>query len=150
MSRFTQIIYQVVFATKGRKPSLARKDRMQLFASLASWCVKHKCHPYKINGVDDHVHILFALSPSICLSDFVKDIKLMSSDLIRNKLNMPDFDFWQKGYAAFTYSNDSLPALISYVANQEIHHQKRNAKEELIALLVRHELEFKENWLYED
>jgi REP element-mobilizing transposase RayT len=32
-----------------------------------------------INGIEDHIHILSDLHPSIALADFIKDIKVSSS-----------------------------------------------------------------------
>jgi len=42
-----------------------------------------KSHLYRINGVEDHLHIVTHLHPTVALSDLVKDIKVASS--IKNK-----------------------------------------------------------------
>ena len=37
----------------------------------------------------------------------------------------------------------------NYILNQEIHHQKRNFREEYLALLKKFEIEFKNEYLFE-
>ena len=38
--------------------------------------LNNKCHVYCINGVEDHIHIICQLHPSVGLAWLVKDIKL--------------------------------------------------------------------------
>jgi putative transposase len=59
-----------------------------------------KCHLYQINGVEDHIHILTHLHPSVALADLVKDIKLASTKFIKEKGLFPQFSGWQDGYGA--------------------------------------------------
>ncbi|MDR2970735.1 MAG: transposase, partial [Bacteroidales bacterium] len=34
---------------------------------------------YRINGMEDHIHILLSLHPTLALSDFMRDLKADSS-----------------------------------------------------------------------
>ena len=133
MSPYTQIIYQVIWSTKYRNPSLVKPHRPKLFAYIAGILHKKKCFVYEINGVEDHVHLLFRLHPSVALSDLVKDIKIASSIWIKASDLFPLFRGWQRGYSAFTYSQEALPNLRRYVLNQERHHEKRAYQEELLS-----------------
>ena len=63
-----------------------------------------KCHLYRIGGVSDHLHILTHIHPTVSLASLVKDIKLASTEHIKNKNLFPNFSGWQEGYAAFTYA----------------------------------------------
>ena len=83
----------------------------------------------------------------MALADLVKDIKLASSDYIKNKKLFPNFNGWQDGYAAFTYSIDTKENLINYVKNQEEHHKTKTFVEELKELLIEYKLEFDEKYL---
>ena len=38
-----------------------------------------------VNGVANHVHVLIGLSPSVVLSDLVRDIKTIAVDLLMSK-----------------------------------------------------------------
>jgi len=77
----------------------------------------------------------------------VKDIKLATSQHIKTHVLFPEFEGWQDGYGAFTYSYSEKDRLIEYVKNQEIHHKKKTYKEELIEVLNEHGVEFDEKYI---
>ncbi|MFO8053726.1 MAG: transposase [Bacteroidales bacterium] len=106
------------------------------------------CHLYRINGVEDHIHMITHLHPSVSLSSLVKDIKLASSQYINANGFFKLFNGWQEGYGAFTYSIKEKDRLIEYVKNQEEHHKIITFKEEFIALLQEHGIEFDEKYLF--
>jgi REP element-mobilizing transposase RayT len=56
MSTFTQILYHLVFSTKNRERTLTQDNRHKLFQYTWGIVKKQKCHPYWINGVEDHIH----------------------------------------------------------------------------------------------
>ena len=147
MGTFTQTLYQIVFSTKYRKKTLSKDDRPELFKSIWGILKNSKCHLYRINGVEDHIHIITSLHPSVALANLVKDIKLGSTSFIKEKKIFPDFAGWQDGYSAFTYSIEAKDNLIEYVKNQEEHHKNKTFKEELIELLKEHGIEFDEKYL---
>ncbi len=135
MSTYTQIIYHLVFSTKHRIPCLTPEKRENLFRYIWGICKNKQCHLYRINGVEDHIHLLICLHPTVALSDLVKDIKVSTSIWIKAKGEMPDFLNWQDGYSAFTHSINDMDILIEYIKNQVEHHQKRPFREELKRLL---------------
>ena len=147
MSTYTQILYQIVFATKNREHTLAAPHRADLFKYISVILENKKCHLYQINGVEDHLHILTHLHPSIALSDLVKDIKLASTKFIKEKGIFPRFSGWQDGYGAFTYSIDRKDILINYIKNQEQHHLKKSFREEYIELLNEQGVTYEEKYL---
>lgn len=147
MSTYTQILYQIVFSTKHRAPTLIRENRPALFKYIWGILNNKKCHLYRINGVEDHLHIATHIHPTVALAALVKDIKLASSDFIKENGLFPDFGGWQDGYGAFTYSFTEKERLIEYVKNQEEHHKTVPFREELIALLREHGIEFDEKYL---
>ncbi len=147
MSTYTQILYQIVYSTKHREHTLAADNRNELFKYIWGILKNKKCHLYQIGGVTDHLHIVTHLHPSIALASLVKDIKLASTEHIKNKNLFPEFNGWQDGYGAFTYSIKEKERLIEYVKNQEAHHQKKTFMEEYIDLLNDHQIEFDEKYL---
>lgn len=147
MGTYTQILYQIVFGTKGRKPTLIKENRPALFKYIAGILKNKKCHLYRINGVEDHLHIVTHLHPSVALASLIKDIKIASSGFIKSNGLFPDFTSWQVGYSAFTYSIEAKNNLIEYVKNQEEHHKAKTYREELIELFLKHEIEFDEKYL---
>jgi len=147
MSTYTQILYQIVFSTKNRTPVLVKEKRPELFKYIWGLLREKKCHLYRINGVEDHIHIVTHIHPTVALAALVKDIKISSSNFIKENNIFPDFENWQIGYAAFTYSFTAKNHLIEYVKNQEEHHKTMTFRDELILLLKEHEVEFDEQYL---
>ena len=147
MKTYTQILYQIVFSTKYRERTLDKSDRQALFQFIWGVLKNKRCHLYRINGVEDHLHIVTHLHPSVSLANLVKDIKLASSAYIKETGLFPHFRGWQDGYGAFTYSIESKHNLIEYVKRQEEHHKKESPREELIRLLQEQQVDFKEQYL---
>lgn len=147
MSTYTQILYQIVFSTKYREKTLTKNNRDELFKYISGLLKNKKCHLYIINGVEDHIHIITHIHPTISLSSLIKDIKVASSLHIKEKNLFLDFKSWQEGYGAFTYSIKEKDRLIEYVKNQEEHHKIKAFKDEFIELLNEHGIEFDEKYL---
>jgi len=147
MSTYTQILYHIVFSTKNREKTLSADRRPELYKYIGGVIQNKNSHLYRINGVEDHVHILSSLHPSVALSEFVKDIKLASSSWIKNDLVFPHFTHWQDGYGAFSLSIKEKDVLIEYIKDQEEHHRKIVFQEELKKLLTDAGIEFDERYL---
>jgi REP element-mobilizing transposase RayT len=75
MSTHPAISYHIIFSTKNRALALKRERREDLFRYIWGIIKNRRSHLYHINGVEDHVHILSSLHPTVSLADFVKDIK---------------------------------------------------------------------------
>jgi len=147
MSTYTQIIYQIVFGTKFRENTLTKNNRENLFKYISGLLKNKKCHLYRINGVEDHLHIVTHIHPTIALSSLVKDIKVSRALYIKETNLFENFTNWQEGYGAFTYSIKEKNRLIKYVKNQEEHHKTKTFKQEYIELLAEHKIEFDDKYL---
>lgn len=141
MSTYTQIIYHIIFATKGREPVLDKLRRDDLYRFVWGVLDKRKCHLYRVGGVEDHVHILTSLHPMLALADVVMEIKTASSAWVKGQKVFPRFTHWQDGYGAFTHSLPDNGRLIEYIKHQEEHHKTVTFREEYEALLVEAGLE---------
>jgi len=107
------------------------------------------CHPVRIGGVEDHVHLLCRLSRTISQADWVKELKRVSSAWLKQaEPSLHDFA-WQGGYATFSVSVSNLPRVERYVEMQEPHHRKMNFQEELRLILRKHKLEWDERYLWD-
>jgi REP element-mobilizing transposase RayT len=72
MSTHTQICYHVVFSTKDRQPILRAECREDLFRYIWGILKNRESHLYRINGTEDHVHILSEPGHSPALSGPVR------------------------------------------------------------------------------
>lgn len=146
MSSYRQILYQIVFRTKHSHRTLKKENREVLFSYIHGIIKNKKCHLYRINGMEEHIHILTDLHPSIALADFVRDIKTASSVWLKQTGHFPDFTGWADGYAALTYSSWDKDKLIEYVKNQQGHHQTETFEMEYRRLLEEHNIVIDERY----
>ncbi|MGD0342534.1 MAG: transposase [Bacteroidales bacterium] len=136
MSSYRQLLYHIVFRTKGSLPTIKPDQTDQLYAYIAGIIKNKNSHLYRINGVENHLHILTDLHPSIALADFIREIKVSSSVWMKNSGCFPTFDGWAEGYGSFTCSYMDLGGLIDYIKGQQEHHRKKSFEEEYRNLLI--------------
>lgn len=146
MSTYTQILFQIVFSTMDRMPTLNKKNRDELYKYIWGVLKNKNCHLYRIGGVEDHIHLLFDLHPTVSLAGLVKDIKLAAGKYIKENNLFPLFTGWQEGYGAFTYSISEKDRLIEYIKNQEGHHKVISFQEEFRLLLGENGIVFEEKY----
>ncbi len=145
-----KILVHFVFSTKQRCPFLHETDiRLEMQAYLAGIFKQWDSHPLIVNGTSDHMHALVNLSRKFPLMEVIKEVKRGSSVWIRNKEGMLSKFHWQDGYGAFSVSQSQTDVVREYISRQEEHHQKISFQEELLELLRRHEIEFKEEFLWD-
>ncbi len=147
MSTYTQLLYQIVFSTKSREKVLKEENRKEMFKYLGGILRNKNCHLYRINGIEDHIHIVTHIHPSISLASLIKDLKVASSKWIKENKIFTGFKGWQDGYGAFSYSIKEKERLIEYVIKQQEHHKKKTFIEEFIELLDEHNIVFDKKYL---
>lgn len=147
MSTFRQIFYQIVFSTKNREATITQAHEEDLYKYIWGIVKERQCKLYRIGGIEDHIHIFSDLHPTICLADFVKDIKQGSGNWMKQSGRFPDFKSWQDGYGAFTYNITEKPVLIEYVKNQREHHKKESYVDEYKRILTENGIVFDERYL---
>jgi len=103
MSTYTQIYFHIVFSTKNRELVLSDDRRESLFHYISGIIKNKQSHLYRINGVRDHVHLATSLHPTVSLASLMKDIKVASSQWIKENRVFLNFSHWQDGYGAFTF-----------------------------------------------
>jgi len=147
MSSYTQLLYHIIFSTKNRERVLTKENREKLFRYIWGCLKNNNCVLYRINAVEDHVHIATHIHQTKALASVVADIKRSSSLWIKQQNLFPEFSDWQIGYGGFTYSYKDKQNLVNYISNQEIHHKKTSFREEYIQLLQEQSIEFDEKYL---
>ncbi len=96
--------------------------------------------------MEDHLHILSDLHPTIALSDYIRDIKTASSIWLKQSGRFPEFKGWADGYAALTYAWRDKQLIVNYIKNQQEHHKKESFEDELRSLLKEHGIEVNEQF----
>jgi putative transposase len=142
------VLVHIIFSTKNRVAFLQSQDlRSEVHAYLVGTLRGQDCQPFRVGGVADHVHILTALSRKTSIADLVKNLKINSTKMIRNKVRS-NFS-WQTGYGAFSVSESVKDPVISCIANQETHHRSMTFQEEFRRILERHCIQFDERYLWD-
>jgi putative transposase len=118
-----------------------------LYKYIAGVITSKNCKVYRINGVEDHLHIFSDLHPSISLADYIKTIKVATSLWMKENGKFPDFEGWQDGYGAFTYSIRETDIIINYIKNQKEHHKSESFYDEYKRLLEENGVAFDERYL---
>jgi len=125
----------LVFGTKDRKATIAKDVQPELWSYLAGICRNQEMTAIAINGMADHVHLLFHLPPIMALAKAVQLIKSNSSKWMNERGRR---FAWQEGYSAFSVSHSNTPVVTRYIRNQQQHHRKMTFTEEYEALLRKH------------
>lgn len=128
---------------------LQKAWRHTVFAYIAGILRNKNQTPLIVNGVEDHVHILFALRPSTAIADIVRDVKSNSSAFINEQQWLRGKFNWQEGYGVFSYSRSQLNDIYQYIEQQEEHHKRTSFREEYLELLQKFEIEYQEKYLFD-
>jgi len=146
---YVNLIYHIVFSTKDREPMISDAYQTRLHEYLGGIIRGQGGIALIINGTADHVHLLAKLRQDKALSDMIRDFKANASGWMHKVFPEPQDFAWQNGYGAFTVSASQTERVRSYIANQQMHHQKRSFKDEFMALLQANEIEFDEKYLWQ-
>ncbi len=144
------VYVHVVFSTKDRKRFLQDIDlRIALHAYMGSVCKKLNCSPMRVDGVEDHVHILINLSRDTTLGNVIKETKRLSNIWLKAQSNdLHDFK-WQRGYSCFSVSQSNLDSVVDYINRQAEHHTRMTYEDEVRNLLKKHGIEFDERYVWD-
>jgi putative transposase len=135
---YTQLLFHVVFGTRGRRPWLRSEIRAELFALWAGMLLKDRCLLLEGDGVEDHVHLLLSLRARHSLASVVHRLKGRSARWINERFELPEPFRWQPGYSAFSVSASQVTRVRRYIQGQQDHHRSYSFDEEMDELLQRH------------
>lgn len=147
MSTYTQVLYHIVFATKDREPTLNLAQRREFLAYTVGVLRGLKCHVYRINSMEDHVHALVSIYPDKNLANIIKELKLSTGQWLRGHGSFPRFRHSQEGYEAFTKSWGERERVIEYIKRQDEHHRGETFLDEYRRLVREVGLDWDERFL---
>jgi putative transposase len=55
---------------------------------------------------------------------------------------------WQQGFGAFSYGRSQMANVISYIQNQELHHQKVTFLDEFKMLLSKFDVDYDDRYIF--
>jgi REP element-mobilizing transposase RayT len=146
---FTSLHYHIVFSTKNREPWIEVSIQERIWSYLAAMATHHGMMALRVGGLEDHLHLIVRIPPTIPVSEAVRLLKGSSSRWIRQAFPELEAFRWQDGYGAFTVSTSALDATIRYVEQQRANHERRTFEDEYRLLLERHGIEYDERRLWD-
>lgn len=141
---YVQLLYHVIIRTKAGLPTLSLEHSDELYRYIWGIIKNKNSTLYRVNGIEDHVHILLSLHPTIALSDFMREMKAETSKMLKRTVGFEKFTAWSEGYAAFSYSLKDKEKIINYIKNQREHHRVVSFRGEYEAFLKEMNLELDE------
>ena len=147
---FVCLPVHVVFSTKHRVPCIEPDWEPRLYEYMGGILREEKRVLLAAGGTADHVHLLISLSKEKAIADVLRVLKANSSKWIHLTIANQTAFAWQTGYAAFGVSYSNRDKVQHYLSIQKEHHHKLTFKEEYLALLRRHGIEYDERYLWED
>lgn len=139
----------IIFSTKHREPLIQPPYEAELHAYLGGICRRLECHPIKIGGYTDHVHILCMLSRKIALMTLVEEVKSYSSRWMKTKDRSLESFYWQDGYGGFSVGPTQISGVAAYIENQHEHHRNHSFQEEHRGFLEKYAIQYDEHYVWD-
>ncbi|MFH1110890.1 MAG: IS200/IS605 family transposase [Planctomycetota bacterium] len=146
---YSQILFHAVFSTKGRAGFIRPEIQPRLYDYIGGIVRAEKGTLYAIGGMADHVHLLLRWRTDAAIADLMRTVKARSSLWVHQTFEGLAMFAWQEGYAVFSVSRSAEPDVKRYIENQGAHHKERDFKEELLALLRAHGVDFDERYVFD-
>ena len=143
---YTQIIYHIIFRTHRSERTIIPQIKKELYACIWDIVKQQNCMLYRIGGVEDHVHLLISLHPTVSLSRFIQKVKGGGSSHWMMQQNVY-WVGWGEGYCALTYNYSEKETIINYINSQEERHKRNSWQEEIEILLRNNGIEFDERFI---
>ena len=128
-------MFHVVINTYRRQMTIPDETSEHMYRYIWSIIKSRNCRLYRINGIGNHIHMLIELSPTMALSDLVRDIKQGSSKWAKQQVYFPQFSGWGKEYGAFSVGQREKDVVVNYIINQREHHKSRPFEDEYRAII---------------
>ena len=145
---YTNILIHYIFSTKNREKIITEKFQERLHPYLGGIARENNMRALAIGGVEDHVHLLVSLPPTLAVAKAIQLIKGGSSKWVHDTFPTLDKFKWQEGYGAFSVSVSQVENTIAYILGQKEHHRKKTFQEEYIAFLRKHNVEYDQRFIW--
>lgn len=140
---YNKIWIHSIWANGERRDLIHQNFEKKVYDFLSSQLRELGCPVRIINGMPDHIHCLFLLSPQKTIAEVLKQIKGSSSHFINQSEFAPEKFAWQTGYAAYSVSESVVDKVYQYIKNQKVHHQKKTFQQEYEEFLNLYGLDYK-------
>ncbi|MBI1901597.1 MAG: IS200/IS605 family transposase [Planctomycetia bacterium] len=146
---FVSSLHHCVFSTHGRRPLITPEIEDRLWRYMGGIARKNKFKALEIGGIEDHVHLLLSLPSTLAIAKAIQLVKGGSSKWVHDTFSSHQQFAWQEGYGAFSIGISQVDATIAYIKSQEEHHRKQTYKQEFLAFLKKHGIEYDPRYIWD-
>ena len=119
---YWRLFYHLVWTTKKREPLLTPGVEQEIYGLLCAKAVGLGGTVFAIGGVEDHMHLVVSIPPSLAVAMFVGQVKGVASTKFNKAHPLENSFAWQEEYGAFSFDAKRLPPVVAYVERQKEHH----------------------------
>jgi putative transposase len=137
---FNKIWLHVIFSTKDWHPMIKANIEDKIYGHIQEQLIGCGCFVKIINGMPDHIHLLYLQNPKMSITDTLKQVKGNTGHWINEQNITSDKFAWQVGYAAYSVSESQVEKVYQYIANQKQHHIRKAFQQEYEEFISSHGL----------
>jgi putative transposase len=121
---FVEAYFHLIWATKYRQAILNPSIEAIIFEAIRSKSKDLRSPIHGINAAHDHIHVAVTIAPSIAASDWVRQVKSVSSLHVNREFTQLENPFrWQGDYGYYTLGKKAMPFLLNYISSQKERHK---------------------------
>ena len=129
---YSEINLHMTWHTKNNAPVLTDSIESRLYHYLEHEVLKTKnVFFHAIGGIEDHIHLVTTIPPSLLISEWIGKLKGGSSFYINHEIANRKLLDWQEGYGVVSFGTKDLKWVIDYVNNQKEHHARGTTNKRL-------------------
>ena len=118
----SSIFLHLVWATWDRLPMLVPPVVEQVYRVVGAECAAAGGEVIALGGVEDHIHLLVRLPPTVAAAELMQRVKGVSAHLVTHDTGEQAHFKWQRGYGVASVSPSHVPQVTRYIARQREHH----------------------------
>jgi len=119
---YWQLFYHIVWSTKKREPLLTPNLEPLVHGFLRSKATGLGATVFALNGTTDHIHLVATIPPSLAVSQFIGQVKGVTSAKVNTLASVSSPFAWQEEYGIFSFDKKRLANHVEYVERQKEHH----------------------------
>ncbi len=146
---YVHLLVHCVFSTKERRGFLTGDVRQALWPYLGGIARNNGMKAIAVGGAEDHCHLLLSIDSKRSIAEAVQRVKGNSSRWLRQRFPGLDKFAWQKGYGAFSIGISQVEDTVRYINAQIAHHRHKTFKEEFLAFLKRHKVDYDPRYIWD-
>jgi putative transposase len=121
----------VIWSVAEREKLLTKPVRVVLYTHLRKYGEDRGIRILKVDGADEHAHILLQLHPAQNLSQVMRQLKSESEEWLNGAQLLKKKFSWSDELIAYSVSPGSLQQVISFIDRQDEYHLTKSFEAEI-------------------